>query len=242
MPSLTMLFAVLLSCGCAALNRKGVAVQILCGENLLTNGSFENGTFVGGPRDPAIMELGDKSTAVNGWVVSFSTGPRPHRHLSWVRNGNHLGLPASDSTHFLFWNTTRVNDDSVYPSIDQTIPLPIGHFLLSFDVGQHPPSQNSKVVHIIAGIDNYCENAGGYGESRGFSAIVGGPDWQHQALEFTTARLEGAEETTPCFLRVGFIAEAGPIFTVPPPESEQYVSLDNVSLRRFGLGSCVAER
>src|SRR5262245_22445592 len=82
MPSLTMLFAVLLSCGCAALSRKGVAVQILCGENLLTNGSFENGTFVGGPRDPAIMELGDKSTAVNGWVVSFSPGPRPHRQLS----------------------------------------------------------------------------------------------------------------------------------------------------------------
>ena len=60
--------------------------------NLLTNGSFENGTFVNDGNQT--MTLLPPSTTITGWTVVG-------REVAWIRGGNAWGLTAQEGDRFL---------------------------------------------------------------------------------------------------------------------------------------------
>src|SRR5450755_3887877 len=61
--------------------------------NLLTNGSFENGTFVPNTQDTDV--LAPTSTAMTGWTVIGGES------LAWIGPTNPFGLTASQGSYFL---------------------------------------------------------------------------------------------------------------------------------------------
>jgi hypothetical protein len=94
------------------------------GRNLLTNGSFESGTFAGVSE---WISLAPGSTAIDGWTTF-------NAELAWGTTPNSANIIASDGVRFL--DLTGYHDRSPYGGVTQTVATTMGNrYRLSFDLG-----------------------------------------------------------------------------------------------------------
>ena len=94
--------------------------------NLITNGSFELGSFTDPDGDSA-MSLSVGSTAITGWTVV-------NGEIAWEKVPNPWGVSASDGIYYL--DLTGFHDSSPYGGVYQNISTIVGSFYtLSFDMG-----------------------------------------------------------------------------------------------------------
>ena len=126
--------------------------------NLLTNGSFEDGDFSGGP---VSADVG--STIIPGWTVV-------NGQLNTVSTWNPWGLAASDGIDFL--DLTSYDDSAPYGGITQAITTTVGQqYTFSFDL-DNPWSNGPVSVNASVG-----------GISQEF-AIASGTSWQTFSFDF----------------------------------------------------------
>ncbi len=100
--------------------------------NLLTNGSFESGTFVDTSGGCGGDSLPAGSTAMTGWTVIATTGP-----VAWLANGGacYGGVAAQGGTMFLDL-TGITGDASPFGGVQQTVDgLAAGNYALTFYLG-----------------------------------------------------------------------------------------------------------
>jgi hypothetical protein len=159
--------------------------------NLLTNGSFETGTFTastipgfaGG--DPLFVG----STAMTGWTVVDNNGltVNTNESIAWLLTGSY-GLTAEDANYFLDLTGyyEGPNNDTLYgpwAGIQQTVNLPAGTYSLSFSLGDYkanPLYQGTVSVFVShSAVSSVIGNnaAGGNWqlESYGFTVPTAGP-------------------------------------------------------------------
>jgi len=124
--------------------------------NLLTNGSFEDGDFSGGP---VSADVG--STIIPGWTVV-------NGQLNTVSTWNPWGLAASDGIDFL--DLTSYDDSAPYGGITQAITTTVGQqYTFSFDL-DNPWSNGPVSVNASVGV------------SRKNSRLHPAPHGKHSAL------------------------------------------------------------
>ncbi|MGB8436433.1 MAG: DUF642 domain-containing protein [Burkholderiales bacterium] len=146
--------------------------------NLLTNASFELGTFVNQGNDT--MSLAADSTVITGWTVITDT-------TAWIGAANPFGLSASDGSFFL--DLTNYQANAPFAGMSQTIATtPGATYSLSFDLGSS--SQWGLPDSITASAA---------GTSQTFVSPTNGVDvWTNASMQFvassatTTVLLQGA--------------------------------------------------
>ena len=94
-------------------------------QNLLVNGSFEDGAFVN--QGNQTMSLAPGSTLISGWTVLTDA-------TAWINVGNPFGLAASDGGRFL--DLTNYSAGAPFAGVSQTFATLAGAtYTLSFDLG-----------------------------------------------------------------------------------------------------------
>lgn len=94
-------------------------------QNLLVNGSFEEGAFVNQGNQTMSPAVG--SSAIDGWTVITDT-------TAWINVGNPFGLSASDGNRFL--DLTNYSAGAPFAGVSQTFATTAGAtYTLSFDLG-----------------------------------------------------------------------------------------------------------
>jgi hypothetical protein len=139
------------------------------GTNLVTNGSFESGTFV--PTDGNYSDiLNPGSTAMTGWTVVDTANAQ----VAWDGPTNPYGLTASNGSYFL--DLTSDRDAPPYGGVTQTISTVAGgNYVLTFDLG------SSLQYGVPDGLTAY---AGATSEL--FSSTSSGYNvWTTETLDFT---------------------------------------------------------
>jgi hypothetical protein len=138
--------------------------------NLVTNGSFENGSFTDNTgQDTDSLPLG--STAMTGWTVSGSEG------LAWIGPTNPFGLTASDGSYFL--DLTGYSDGAPFSGVTQTISTVAGaHYSLTFDLGS---STNWGIP------DGITASAGSTSGTFTSTNTTSTNAWESETLNFTAA-------------------------------------------------------
>ncbi|HEY1935546.1 MAG TPA: VWD domain-containing protein [Acetobacteraceae bacterium] len=139
------------------------------GDNLLTDGSFEN-TSDFDPPNRDTMDLTVGSTVMPGWTVA---GGEP---LAWVGPGNPFDLSAYDGSYFL--DLTGDNDGGPFSGVSQIIATTSGdEYQLTFDLGSSSYYGLPAAITATAG-----------GTSQTFtSTLTGTNNWQTETLDFTAA-------------------------------------------------------
>lgn len=108
--------------------------------NLLTNGSFEAGTFVNDGNGTMTFSAGP--ITITGWTA---TG----RQVSWIQSPNPFGLSAQDGN--LFLDLTAYNPGAPFGGVTQSIATAIGQqYTLSFYLGSYPQVSGGPPVSILA--------------------------------------------------------------------------------------------
>lgn len=147
--------------------------------NLLTNGSFESGSFVNQGNDT--MSLAAGSTVISGWTVVTDT-------TAWIGPTNPFGLSASDGSYFL--DLTNYQPGAPFAGLTQVITTAPGStYALSFDLGGSTFWGRPDAIVASAA-----------GASSTFTTPLTGTnnDWYHESMQFvatstsTTIRLQGA--------------------------------------------------
>ena len=125
------------------------------GQNLLRNGSFEEGTEPGGPFIPdgdGVMSVPTNGTAIPGWTV---TGVPRSTDVAWIRNINSFVPNATtDGSHFL--DLTGLSDQQVsngtgvFGGVRQTdIPTVVGfNYHVSFAIGVFNTSYKGPITVV----------------------------------------------------------------------------------------------
>jgi hypothetical protein len=147
--------------------------------NLLTNGSFELGSFVDQGKDT--MSLNPGSTTITAWTVVTDT-------TAWIGPKNPFNLTASDGQFFL--DLTNYQLGAPFAGVTQTVATtPGATYALSFDLG------GSNIWGRPDGL-----TASAAGTSMTFTTPTTGTanDWYHETLKFvatgssTAITLQGA--------------------------------------------------
>ncbi len=108
--------------------------------NLLTNGSFETGSFVDQGSETMVLNVG--STSITGWTVSTD-------QLAWIDAGNPWGLTAQDGSRFL--DFTAYPAGAPFGGITQNIATVAGQqYALSFYLGSYTQRWGGPPVSITA--------------------------------------------------------------------------------------------
>lgn len=111
---------------------------------LLVNGSFESGNFVGDANNTMSLALG--ATDMTGWTVQNAA-------LAWIGTPNPFSLTASQGNRFL--DLSGYHDNAPYGGVlqSQTIATTIGaQYRLSFDLGTDPLYDSAPVsIQVTAG-------------------------------------------------------------------------------------------
>ena len=123
----------------------GVAcVAPLAHANLLTNASFEDGSFVN--QGNATMVLNAGSTSITGWTVSAD-------QLAWIDMGNPFGLSAQDGNRFL--DLTAYPAGAPFGGVSQSIAtIPGQQYELTFYLGTYTQRWGGPPVSILASAGN----------------------------------------------------------------------------------------
>src|SRR5256885_5709993 len=136
--------------------------------NLLTNGSFELGSFVN--QGSETMSLAAGNTAITGWTV---TG----RSLAWINTGNPWGLSAQDGN--LFLDLTDYTTGAPFGGVTQTISTVAGQqYELSFELGSYTQRWGGPPGSILA-------TAGGASETATISTTSSASTLTPFSLSFT---------------------------------------------------------
>lgn len=107
--------------------------------NLISNGSFEMGHFVGGPKLASAESLSVGSTVITGWTtvnaeIAWDVGPIPR--------AGYGTLTAADGKYFL--DLTGFHDSAPYGGVSQTIGTVVGQtYKMSFYIGSDAGYNNS---------------------------------------------------------------------------------------------------
>jgi hypothetical protein len=108
--------------------------------DLITNGSFEVGTFVNDGN--ATMTFTAGTTSMTGWTAVG-------RQLSWIITPNPWGLSAQDGTFFL--DLTAYITGAPFGGVTQTITTVVGEqYDLSFYLGSYTQRWGGPPVSILA--------------------------------------------------------------------------------------------
>jgi len=108
--------------------------------NLLTNGSFELGSFVN--QGNQTMSLAAGATNMTGWTAVG-------RSLAWINTGNPFLLSAQDGNFFL--DLTDYNTGAPFGGVTQSIPTVLGQqYTLSFELGSYTQRWGGPPVSILA--------------------------------------------------------------------------------------------
>lgn len=184
-----------------------IAVVALCSTasaaNLLTNGSFENGTFSSnrGTDESQLLATPDpSSTDITGWTV---TGPDD---IAWLQNGNRYGITAEDGARNI--DLTGYDDASPYSGVSQVVNLAAGEYSLSFYLGaDQSNSLYSGPVSVTTSVNALAQNFT-------FTPAVGatGNVWQQETMDFNVGT--GGNVTV----------------KIQGLSGDQYIGLDNVDL------------
>jgi hypothetical protein len=175
------------------------------GQNVLANGSFEDGTGPGGPFKPdgsGTMIVTPGSTTIPSWTVTGAAGVE----VTWLRNVNdYVPNGATDGSHFL--DLTGYHDRSDpsghFGGVTQTFPTVAGFdYHVFLDIGVFISSVSAKnlpgPISVIVGWsgpngENPSEQTCGP-----FDATADGAQWHTCELPFhartanTTVRIYGA--------------------------------------------------
>src|SRR4029077_15858414 len=186
--------------------------------NLLSNGSFEAGSFVNQGNDP--MSLNPGSTTITGWTVVTDT-------TAWIGASNPFSLAASDGQFFL--DLTNYQPGAPFAGVTQTIATTLGAtYSLSFDLGGS--NRWGRPDGLIAS---------GAGTSMTFTTPTTGTlnDWYHETMSFvatgssTTVTLQGAGG----FNYIGLDNVSVDLASVPAVPEPATLSLLGLGLAGIGL-------
>lgn len=189
--------------------------------NLLTNGSFENGSFV--PNGDNTMSLTNGATAMTGWTVIGDS-------LAWIGDPNPFSLTASDGIKFLDLTDYPVN--APFGGVSQDIATVEGAFYrLSFSLGSSNLYGRPAALTASAGDTTQLFT----------SALTGtNNDWAAQSMTFmatgstTTVSLLG----TIGFAYIGLDDVSVELISTPVPEPSSVVLI----LAGLGVLGFVARR
>ena len=126
--------------------------QVAHGQNLVTNGSFELGTYLSstglGPIRDSWVELAPGSTNLTGWTVDFGL-------LNWHQTKmGELGS-ARDGTKFL----DLVHNMGMPSGVSQTVTTTVGQrYRLSFDMsgpGGFTPNPRQVLIDVLGVVSDY---------------------------------------------------------------------------------------
>lgn len=135
---------------------------------LITNGSFELGTFVDDGNGTDSFLAGP--TTITGWAAVG-------RQVSWIRSPNPWGLSAQDGTHFL--DLTGYISGPPFGGVTQTIATTPGQqYSLSFFLGTFTQRWGGPPVSILA-------SAGGTSSTFTVSTTSTASTWTPFSMLFT---------------------------------------------------------
>ena len=138
-------------------------VQVPCGDNLILNGSFEEGNFR--PIADGFMPLNTNASDLTAWTIAANANP-----LAWVGNGNRFSVTTPDGEHFI--DLSGQFDRDIFPSMSQTVSLQAGRYELKFNIGQ-------DAVHGFPGPVSVDVTATGAASREDtFTTETNGPNWQ----------------------------------------------------------------
>jgi hypothetical protein len=136
--------------------------------NLLTNGSFEDGSFVNQGSETMVLTLG--STVMSGWTVS-------NDQLAWIDTGNPWGLSAQDGNRFL--DLTSYSAGAPFGGVTQTVATTPGDmYSLSFYLGSYTASWGGPPMSITAA-------AAGTSQTFTVSTTSTSSTWTPFSMQFT---------------------------------------------------------
>ena len=116
--------------------------------NLITNGSFELGSFVNQGNATDVLNIG--STSITGWTVVTD-------QLAWIDTGNPWGLSAQDGNRFL--DFTAYPAGAPFGGISQNIATVAGQqYELAFYLGNYTQRWGGPPVSILASAAGASQN------------------------------------------------------------------------------------
>jgi hypothetical protein len=135
---------------------------------LLTNGSFESGTFINQGNDTETFTAG--ATTMSGWTTTGN-------FVSWIGPSNPFGLMAQDGSFFL--DLTGYHTGAPFGGVTQTIATTPGQpYALTFYLGSYTARWGGPPVSILA-------SAGATSGTFTNSATTGSSTWTPETLDFT---------------------------------------------------------
>ena len=156
--------------GCLALALLGAAASVHAAPNLLTNGSFELGTFTNQGNDTETFTAG--STVMTGWTTIGN-------FVSWIGPTNPFVLSAQDGKYFL--DLTGYQAGAPFGGVTQAIATTPGkQYDLSFYLGSYTALWGGPPVSITAA-------AGGATEVFTDGSATSSSTWTLENLPFTAA-------------------------------------------------------
>ncbi len=105
---------------------------------VITNNSFESGTFVNDGNGTMVLPVG--STAISGWTVFFD-------QLAWIISPNPWGLAAQDGNRFL--DLTAYPTGAPFGGIQQAFSTTVGdQYLVNYYLGSYTQRWGGPPVSI----------------------------------------------------------------------------------------------
>ena len=152
----------------AVLVMASLAAGGLAHANLLTNGSFELGTFIPDPNDTQTFTAG--ATTMTGWTTVGN-------FVSRIGATNPFLLSAQDGSFFL--DLTGYHTGTPFGGVTQTVATTPGQqYELSFYLGSYTARWGGPPVSILA-------SAGGTSQTFTDSASTRSSTWTRETLAFT---------------------------------------------------------
>jgi hypothetical protein len=140
-------------------------------QNLISNGSFEDGTFVNNYSEPGIMLVGSGSKYITDWAVIGTRGG----YIASLNEAN-TAFPALYGNRFL--DMTGISYNPIGQGVLQTIDTVAGmQYTLGFDIG------NSTLPNFGA-TSSLLASAGGISQTFTNTGNDGINSWQHFSLDF----------------------------------------------------------
>jgi uncharacterized protein DUF642/PEP-CTERM motif-containing protein len=155
---------------CTALTLVAAAASAHANTNLLTNGSFELGTFTNQGNDTETFTAG--ATVMTGWTTAGN-------FVSWIGPTNPFGLSAQDGKYFL--DLTGYQAGAPFGGVTQTIATTPGkQYDLSFYLGSYTAVWGGPPVSMTA-------TAGGTSGMFTNGATTSHSTWTLENLLFTAS-------------------------------------------------------
>lgn len=181
-----------------------LTVSAAASASLLTNGSFESGTFA--PQGNQTMTLAPGATSIDGWVVVSDS-------IAWIGVGDPWGLDASDGDRFL--DLSDYAAGAPFGGVRQSIATTPGtEYTVSFSLGSSSFWGRPSVLTVAAA-----------GTSADFTSPLSGGnnDWETRSMTFlatgstTAITFSGAAGVN--YIGLDDVVVDGSVAAIPEPET-----------------------